>query len=89
MPRLQMQMTSLEDSIGQENPVRFVDTFVEHLDLLKIGFEVKTLKKEGRPSFESFVLLRIYLLGYLNGLRRSRSLESECCRNIVLQWLTL
>ncbi|HRG33497.1 MAG: hypothetical protein WBP33_13930 [Saprospiraceae bacterium] len=62
MPRLQMQMTSLEDSIGQENPVRFVDTFVEHLDLLKIGFEVKTLKKEGRPSFESFVLLKIYLV---------------------------
>ncbi|MBL7821968.1 MAG: hypothetical protein JNK69_01055 [Saprospiraceae bacterium] len=55
-------MTSLEDSIGQENPVRFVDTFVEHLDLLKIGFEVKTLKKEGRPSFESFVLLKIYLV---------------------------
>ncbi|MBK6698952.1 MAG: hypothetical protein IPG55_03455 [Saprospiraceae bacterium] len=31
-------------------------------------FEVKTLKKEGRPSFEYSTLLKIYLFGYLNGL---------------------
>jgi radical SAM protein with 4Fe4S-binding SPASM domain len=89
VPRLQLQMSSLEDSIDKENPVRFVDAFVEQLDLSKLGFEVKTLKKEGRPSFESSTLLKIYLYGYLNGLRSSRRLESECCRNIELQWLTL
>ena len=89
IPRLQMQLSSLEDSIDQENPVRFIDAFVEQLDLVKLGFEVKTLKEEGRPSFESSVLLKIYLYGYLNGLRSSRRLESECCRNIELQWLTL
>ena len=89
IPRLQMQMSSLEDSIGQDNPIRFIDAFVEQLDLLKLGFEVKTLKNEGRPSFESATLLRIYLYGYLNGLRSSRRLETECCRNIELQWLTL
>ena len=43
IPRLQMQMSSLEDSIGQDNPVRFIDAFVEQLDLLKLGFEVKIL----------------------------------------------
>lgn len=89
IPRLQMQMGSLEDSIDQENPVRFIDAFVDQLDLLKLGFEVKTLNAEGRPSFESSTLLKIYLYGYLNGLRSSRRLESECCRNIELQWLTL
>lgn len=89
IPRLQLQMRSLEDSIDQENPVRFIDAFVEQLDLLKLGFEVKTLKKEGRPSFESSTLLKIYLYGYLNGLRSSRRLESECVRNIEMQWLTL
>ena len=51
--------------------------FVEQLDLLKLGFEVKTLKTEGRPSFESSILLKIYFYGYLNGLRSSRRLESE------------
>ena len=89
MPRLQMQMSSLEDSIDQENPVRFIDAFVDQLDLLKIGFEVKTLKTEGRPSFEASTLLKIYLYGNLNGLRSSRRLVSECIRNIELQWLTL
>ena len=44
------RMSSLEDSMGQDNPVRFIDAFVEQLDLLKLGFEVKTLKNEGRPS---------------------------------------
>lgn len=55
IPRLQMQMSSLEDSIDQENPVRFIDAFVDQLDLLKIGFKVKTLKTEGRPSFEAII----------------------------------
>lgn len=89
IPRLQMQLRSLEDSIEQDNPIRFIDAFVEQLDLIKLGFEVKTLKREGRPSFESSILLKIYLYGYLNGLRSSRRLESECVRNLELQWLTL
>ena len=66
IPRLQLQMSSLEDSIDKDNSVRFIDAFVEQLDLLKLGFEVKTLKTEGRPSFESSTLLKIYLYGYLN-----------------------
>ena len=45
-PRLQMQMSSLEDSIDQENPVRFIDAFVDQLDLVKLGFEVKTLNAD-------------------------------------------
>ncbi|MBK7357633.1 MAG: hypothetical protein IPI45_14195 [Saprospiraceae bacterium] len=36
-----MQLSSLEDSIDQENPVRFIDAFVEQLDLVKLGFEVR------------------------------------------------
>ena len=53
----------------------------------KIGFSVKTLQKEGRPSFESSLFVRLYLYGYLNGLRSSRKLEKECERNIELHWL--
>ena len=88
-PRLLMQMTSLEDTISHVNSVRFIDAFVDQLDLIKLGFIVKTIKNEGRPSFESSTLLKIYLYGYLNGLRSSRRLEAESCRNIELQWLTL
>src|SRR5690606_1447206 len=52
-----------------------------------LGFEVQTLKNEGRPSFDTKVFLKLYLYGYLNGLRSSRKLERECVRNIEMQWL--
>ena len=40
-----------------------------------------------RPSFDAKLFLKIYLCGYLNGLRSSRKLKKECVRNIELQWL--
>ena len=58
-----------------------------HLDLTKLGFIINTLKTEGRPCFDSKHFLKIYLYGYLNGLRSSRRLERECARNSELQWL--
>lgn len=85
--RYQLQISSLEDKIGAENPVRFIDAFVEHICLDSVGFTVQTLKSEGRPSFDTKVFLKIYLYWYLNGLRSSRKLEKECIRNIELQWL--
>jgi len=87
IPREQLQMLSFESMIDKDNPVRFVDSFVEHLDLSKLNFQVQVQKKEGRPSFESKLFLKIYLYGYLNGLRSSRRLEKECTRNIELHWL--
>ena len=85
--RHQLQMISLEDKITSDNPVRFIDVFVNSIDLQKIGFISRVLKKEGRPSFDTKVFLKIYLYGYLNGVRSSRRLEKECFRNIELQWL--
>ena len=85
--RNQMRFSSLEDSISRENPVRFVEAFVEALDLGSLGFTVQTLKAEGRPSFDTKIFLKLYLYGYLNGLRSSRKLEKECIRNMELQWL--
>ncbi len=77
--RHQLQMNSLEDKITVDNPVRFIEAF--------LGFESKVLKTEGRPSFAIEVFLKLYLYGYLNGIRSSRRLEKECFRNIEVQWL--
>lgn len=85
--RDQMTISTLDSRIDQSNPVRFVDAFVECVELVQLGFEVSTLKTEGRPAFESKVFLKIYLYGYLNGFRSSRRLEKECIRNTELQWL--
>ncbi len=76
-----------EDLIEKENPVRFIETFVEKLDLNQLYFSVKELKEEGRPSFNPKLFLKLYFYGYLNGIRSSRRLEKECKRNIELHWL--
>ena len=70
--RHQLQMISLEDKITADNPIRFIDAFVNTIDLQKMGFSTRVLKAEGRPSFDTKVFLKIYLYGYLNGVRSSR-----------------
>jgi transposase len=80
-------MSSLEDTISADNPVRFIDAFVGSIDLEKLGFTPRVLKTEGRPSFDTRVFLKIYLYGYINGIRSSRRLEKECLRNLEMQWL--
>ena len=52
--------------IEQDNPVRFVDAFVDHIDLSQLGFVVSALKTEGRPAFESKLFLRVCLYAYMN-----------------------
>lgn len=79
--RHQLQVVSLEDTISQDNPVRFIDAFVNSINLEKIGFTSRVLKIEGRPSFDTKVFLKIYLYGYLNGIRSSRKLEKEMERS--------
>ena len=85
--REQISFTSLEDYISCNHEVRFIDAFINEIDLKKLGFQVQTLKKEGRPSFQTSVFLKLYLHGYLNGIRSSRKLEKECNRKIEVQWL--
>jgi transposase len=85
--RSQIEFTSLEDCIEKENTVRFIDAFVEKLELEKLSFVNKVVKVEGRPSFTNELFLKIYFYGYLNGIRSSRKLAKECMRNIEMQWL--
>ena len=79
--RHQQVFSTLEMQIKHDNSVRFVDAFVEHLDLSQLGFVVSTLKTEG-PAFESKLFLKVYLVGSLNGIGSSRRLEMECIRNM-------
>lgn len=85
--RNQLEFICLEDMIEKENPVRFIEAFVEKLDLSQLQFSVKEHKEEGRPAFHPKLFLKLYFYGYLNGVRSSRRLEKECKRNIELQWL--
>jgi transposase len=78
---------SLDDYVGAENPVRFLDAFVTSLDLVALGFQRAIPNEIGRPSYAPGDLLRLYLYGYLYRLRSSRKLEQETHRNVELIWL--
>ena len=78
----------LEDWVGEDNPVRVVDVFVEELDLGDLGFERVDPKETGRPGYHPSVLLRLYIYGYLNRVQSSRRLEREAGRNVEVMWLT-
>jgi transposase len=79
---------SLEDYVGEENPVRVIEVFIDELDLAALGFSGMTPAATGRPAYHPSTLLKIYLYGYLNRLQSSRRLEREAQRNIELMWLT-
>jgi transposase len=79
---------SLDEYVSEDNPVRFIDAFVESLDLQALGFKHAVLKETGRPPYHPSVLLKLYVYGYLNRIRSSRLLEKEAHRNVEVLWLT-
>ena len=78
---------AVDDYVGSDNPVRFIDAFVDGLDLTTAGFLRVEAKAMGRPGYAPGDLLKLYIYGYLNRVRSSRRLETECHRNIEVLWL--
>ena len=78
---------SLDDYVDLENPVRFIEAFVDGLDLTAAGFIRVAAKRTGRPGYAPADLLKLYIYGYLNRVRSSRRLEAETHRNIEVIWL--
>ena len=77
----------LDDYITQDNPVRFLDAFVEFLNLGELGFKKVVPCVTGRPAYHPSVLLKLYIYGYLNRIQSGRRLEWESQRNVELMWL--
>ena len=65
----------LDDWVGEDNPVRAIDVFVDGLDLGDLGFEGVTPSATGRPAYHPAILLKLYSYGYLNRVQSSRRLE--------------
>jgi hypothetical protein len=50
--RQQMHFSSLEDTISPDNQVRFIDAFVEYIDLSKLDFAGKNAQDQRSPEFQ-------------------------------------
>jgi len=61
-------MNCLEEQIEADHQVRFIDAFVDTLDLAALGYIVHKLNTKGRPPFAPTLFLKLYL----NGIRHSR-----------------
>ena len=77
----------VDDYVGPDNPVRFIEAFVDSLDLGAAGFRRSLPKVTGRPGYDPSDLLKLYIYGYLNRVRSSRRLEGETHRNLEVIWL--
>ena len=76
-----------EEYVQTDNPVRFIDAYVNTLDIEKLGFTHSTPQELGRPSYNPKDLCKLYLYGGLNHIRSSRKLERECKTNLEAMWL--
>jgi len=77
----------IEDYVTENNPVRVIDAFVDSLNMKELGFKRAVNNTTGRPSYDPRDILKLYIYGYLNGIRSSRKLMRESRRNIELFYL--
>jgi len=77
----------MDDYVSAENPVRFMEAFVNGLELGTLGFSKAEPEERGRPAYDPRDLLKLYIYGYVNEIRSSRKLERETRRNVELMWL--
>jgi transposase len=78
----------LEDWIGEDNPVRVIDLFVDEINPSELGFARACPARTGRPGYHPSVLLKLFIYGYLNRVPSSRALERDAGRNVEVMWLT-
>jgi transposase len=78
----------VDDYVSEDNPVRAIDAYVESLNVEKLGFTNTAGElTPGQPAFPPKVQVKLYLYGYLHGIRSSRKLARECQRNLEVIWL--
>lgn len=87
-PADRTQMTFLPQSVDQyvqpDDDVRFVDAFVESLDLSEIEAQFSDL---GRPAYAPRTLVKLLVYGRLRGIRTGRGLAEAAEENLRFYWL--
>ncbi|MDR2571161.1 MAG: IS1182 family transposase [Oscillospiraceae bacterium] len=77
----------LDDYVDGDSAARVIEAYINSLDLSLLNFKRTEPKNTGRPPYDPKDLLKLYVYGYMNRIRSSRRLETECKRNLELIWL--
>lgn len=85
--RFQHSFLSLDDRIGQDNVIRYIDEVCNSFISSNIHLFDKGNGSTGRKAYYPGDVLKLFVYGYFNGISSSRKLEKECLRNIEVQWL--
>jgi len=85
--REQIRIESMEDYVEKDSEVRVIDKIVDAMDMESMGFNIGNNDAVGRPKFNPRDLLKLYIYGYLNGIRSSRKLSKQCIINKEVIWL--
>jgi len=85
--QLTMLPPTIEEYVGEDDPVRAYDVFVEALDLEGLGIDVEE-DRVGNSAYDPKMMLKILVYGYSYGWRSSRKLERALHHNLSFMWLT-
>ena len=77
----------IEDYVGENDPVRVYDVFVESLKFDELGIQVEA-ERTGAPAYEPRAMIKLLLYGPSYGVKSSRKLERATHHNISFMWLT-
>ena len=85
--RNQLEFTSLDMMVREDSPVRVIDSFVEKSLKGQITFKTSNRPVMGRPSYNPLSMIKLYLYGYMIGVKSSRKLAHLVKVNIEAMWL--
>lgn len=81
---------SLDDLLPANHPVRFVADFLDALPeeaQQRFGLHA-TGPRHGLPAYHPWLLLAVWVYGFMTGVRSSRALEAACRDQVPFLWLT-
>jgi transposase len=76
---------TLDDSIGEDHPVRLLDEILRVQDWS--AWEAEYDGTRGQPPIPPWIVAGVILYGLMRGIRSSRMLEYLCTHNIDFLWL--
>jgi transposase len=82
--QLSLLPPSIDDYVGAGDLVRYVDGFVDALDLRRIEDKFSSL---GRPAYSPKLLVKVILYGKMRGIRTGRELSRACGENLRFMFL--